>query len=74
MVFLLLAKYSKDYDPPDPAGIFPDVPTTHWAAAWIEKLAADGITAGCGGGMYCPEQMVTRAQMAVFLVKTFELP
>jgi hypothetical protein len=35
---------------------------------------AEGIAAGCGGGNYCPEQPVTRAQMAVFLVKTFSLP
>ncbi|MBK9208875.1 MAG: hypothetical protein IPL71_11490 [Anaerolineales bacterium] len=35
---------------------------------------ADGITAGSGGGNYCPGDSVTRAQMAVFLVKAFNLP
>ncbi|MFZ5881670.1 MAG: S-layer homology domain-containing protein [Chloroflexota bacterium] len=40
----------------------------------MEALAAEGITGGCGGGKYCPEQVVTRAQMAVFLVKAFNLP
>jgi hypothetical protein len=30
-----------------------------------------GITAGCGGGKYCPERAVTRKQMAVFIVATF---
>ena len=30
---------------------------------------ANGITAGCGGGNYCPTRPVTRAQMAVFLLK-----
>ena len=53
--------------------MFADVPDDFWAAAWIEQLAAEGITAGCGGGNYCPQAAVTRAQMAVFLVRTFEL-
>jgi len=29
-----------------------------------------GVTAGCGVGNYCPNDPVTRAQMAVFLLKT----
>ena len=39
-------------------------------ADWIEQLAAEGITAGCAGGNYCPLSPVTRGQMAVFLLKT----
>jgi hypothetical protein len=53
---------------------FGDVPSGYWAADWIKQLVTEGITAGCGGGNYCPEQPVTRAQMAVFLVRTFRLP
>ena len=41
---------------------------------WIDQIALEGITAGCGGGNYCPEQNNTRGQMAVFLAKTFDLP
>ena len=48
---------------------FIDVETYYWAAAWIKQLAAEGITGGCGSGNYCPEAAVTRAQMAVFLLK-----
>lgn len=33
-----------------PAGQ-PDVPASHPFARWIEQLVAEGITAGCGGGM-----------------------
>jgi hypothetical protein len=40
---------------------------------WIERLAAEQITGGCGPNAYCPLQPVTRGQMAVFLVKTFHL-
>jgi hypothetical protein len=34
---------------------------------------ARNITAGCGNGNYCPTTAATRGQMAVFLVKTFNL-
>jgi len=75
-IFLLRSKYGAAYIP---SGVgsstgFNDVPVTHWAAAWIKQLAAEGITTGCGGGNYCPEDSVTRAQMAVFLVRTFNFP
>jgi hypothetical protein len=75
-VFLLRSKYGASYSPPDVAGNsgFSDVQPTYWAAAWIKQLVAEGITAGCGAGTYCPEAPVTRAQMAVFLVRTFNLP
>ncbi|RPJ61448.1 MAG: hypothetical protein EHM23_06870 [Acidobacteria bacterium] len=70
-VFLLKSKHGATYVPPAASGVFGDVPTSHWAAAWIEQLAAEGITAGCGGGNFCPDSPVTRGQMAVFLCKTF---
>jgi len=75
-VFLLRAKYGSSYAPPDiGAGSgFMDVSPTYWAGAWIKQLAAEGITGGCGTETYCPESAVTRAQMAVFLVRTFGLP
>ena len=38
-------------------------------APWVEELAAEGITAGCGGNDYCPNDPVTRQQMAAFLLK-----
>ena len=49
--------------------VFPDVPCPSTFAAWIEDLAAEGITGGCGGGNYCPTNPVRRDQMAVFLLK-----
>ncbi|MBI3161551.1 MAG: S-layer homology domain-containing protein [Chloroflexi bacterium] len=73
-IFLLRGKYGAAYVPPTATGIFTDVPVGSFAADWIEKLAADGITSGCGTNLYCPNDNVTRAQMAVFLVKTFNLP
>ncbi|HNA88654.1 MAG TPA: Ig-like domain-containing protein [Anaerolineales bacterium] len=73
-IFLLKTKHGASYTPPPASGIFGDVPADYWAAAWIEQLAAEGITSGCSNGNYCPNSSVTRAQMAVFLVKTFNLP
>lgn len=72
-VFLLRAKYGSGYSPPAATGVFNDVDLSYWAVHWIEQLAAEGITAGCGGGNYCPTAQVTRDQMAVFLVRTFGL-
>ena len=73
-IFLLKAIHGSTYTPPPATGVFNDVPTNYWAAAWIEQLIAEGITSGCGNGNYCPENSLTRAEMAVFLVKTFNLP
>lgn len=39
----------------------------------IEALAASGVTAGCGNGNFCPDDTVTRKQMAVFLAKALGL-
>ncbi len=73
-VFLMRAKYGVDYNPPEATGlIFKDVSQDHWAADWIEQLAKEGITVGCGNGRYCPNTIVTRAQMAVFIDKTFQI-
>lgn len=40
----------------------------------INRLAAAGITGGCGTGKYCPSSNVKRDQMASFLVRAFDLP
>lgn len=73
-VFLLRARNGSGYSPPPASGTqFADVDSGYWAVAWIEQFAAEGITGGCGGGNYCPDDPVTRAQMAVFLVRAFGL-
>ena len=69
-VFLLKSEHGSGYVPPDCAGTFPDVACPGPFTNWIEQLAAEGVTSGCGGGNYCPDSSVTRAQMAVFLLKT----
>ncbi|HEY2289324.1 MAG TPA: ELWxxDGT repeat protein [Thermoanaerobaculia bacterium] len=71
-VLLTLARCE---NPPPATGTrFADVPANYWAARFIEQLAADGVTSGCGGGSYCPDQPITRGEMAVFLATAFHLP
>ena len=74
-VFLLKAKYGSTHVPPAciPPGVFLDVLCPGTFTDWIEQLAAEQITGGCGGGNYCPLNPNTRGQMAVFITKTFNL-
>ena len=53
-VFLLKAKHGSSYVPPPCNGEFADVTCPSTFADWIEQLAAESITGGCGGGNYCP--------------------
>ena len=70
-VFLLKAKFGAGHTPPPATGTaFDDVHPGDFAADWIEELASLGITGGCDPDNYCPDQAVTRGQMAVFLLKT----
>ena len=73
-VFIVKAVEGSDFEPPPATGIFGDVPPSDPFAPWIEYLYSLGVTAGCGGGNYCPTASITNAQMAVFLVKGFGLP
>ncbi|MPZ54466.1 MAG: hypothetical protein GEU79_17350 [Acidimicrobiia bacterium] len=40
----------------------------------IAALAEEGITTGCGPETFCPEDEVTRGEMAAFLVRALDLP
>ena len=54
---------------------FTDVPKNHWAHDFIEDIAKREITAGCNaqGPMFCPGDNVTRAQLAVFLLRVLNI-
>jgi hypothetical protein len=51
---------------------FLDVPASNFAYDYINAIRDAGITTGCGGGNYCPGQIVTRDQMAAFIVRAKE--
>jgi hypothetical protein len=65
--------YTLQVSPAPASSQFADVPVSDPAFQYIEALAASGITAGCGGGNFCPDATVTRRQMAVFLAKALGL-
>ena len=73
-VFLLKTEHGSGYTPPACTPLFNDVPCPSLYAAWIQQLYNEGITGGCGGGNYCPDNSSTRGQMAVFLDKIMGLP
>ena len=53
---------------------FNDVGPASFHAPFIERMAELGVTRGCGDGSgFCPDRTVTRAQMAVFLTRAFDL-
>jgi len=59
---------------PAPAyATFYDVPTSHIFFQYIEALVASGITTGCATNYYCPDNYVTRGQMATFLSRALGL-
>jgi hypothetical protein len=75
MAIFVLATLDPTLNPPAcvPPNLFTDVPETSPFCRWIEELANRGVVSGCGTGVYCPTNPVTREQMAVFLAATFSL-
>ncbi len=49
------------------AATFSDVSPSNTFYNDVEAIAAAGVTTGCGGGKYCPDDYVTRGQMAAFM-------
>lgn len=58
--------------PPAPSAGFTDLGGSPFADE-INRIAAAGITYGCGGTNFCPDQAVTRGQMAAFLVRALDI-
>jgi hypothetical protein len=72
--FLLKAKEGGSYTPPAcTAPAFADVPCSSPFARFINELVRRGVTAGCGNGNFCPNDIVNRDQMAIFLATNFHL-
>ena len=74
---LLAAEERGDYPRGGVAGptvAFLDVTPTSVHHRDVATLADSGITKGCGRGRFCPEQAVTRQQMASFLTRALDLP
>jgi hypothetical protein len=67
--FLERPMRSSSWMPSSGQTAFTDVVDNSQFAGEIERLRLDGVTTGCGSMIYCPEHSVTRAQMAVFILR-----
>ncbi len=71
-VLALRAEDARLVPPPCGTPRFTDVPSSSPYCPWVEELARRGVVSGCGGGAYCAQGPVTRADMAVFTLATLE--
>jgi hypothetical protein len=67
--FIIRTLLGGDTFPYPPVPYFTDVAANHPFFPHIQKLRELGITTGCSASLYCPDQPVTRGQMAAFLVR-----
>ena len=72
--FIVRAKGQAELRPATPT--FADVPSSYWAFGQIERFLSLGVTTGCGEDeqgrrVYCPERGVTRAEIAVFIIRAY---
>ncbi len=72
--FLIRARLSVTQGTPfphAPGAYFTDVPTSHLFFPFVQKMKETGITSGCTATSFCPENLVTRGQMSVFVNRAF---
>jgi ABC-2 type transport system ATP-binding protein/lipopolysaccharide transport system ATP-binding protein len=68
-VALVDALHGGEFVPTPASGVFSDLPAGHADAPYVEELARLGLVAGFPDGSFHAEEPVTRAQLAVLLVK-----
>ena len=70
-VFFLRMLHGAGYVPPDPVGLFSDVPVDYWGARWVEAAYEAGIILACdeNANLFCPEEALTRAMAAYMMVQ-----
>jgi hypothetical protein len=69
-VFIIRMRYGATFNfdyPPTP--YFTDVTPSTFGFSWIQRMREDNITAGCGPTTYCPNNPVTRGDMAIFIMR-----
>jgi hypothetical protein len=67
-VFIITGRYGNIAFSYPATPYFSDVPSSSPFFPFVQKMAATGITAGCALGLYCPNDSLTRGEMAVFIV------
>jgi hypothetical protein len=72
IVFFLRMMHGADYVPPEPVGLFKDVPIEAWYADWAEAAYDAGIIPACQTEpdlLFCPEEPLDRAMAAYMMVQ-----
>ena len=72
MAAFLIRAIGEESNLPTFQGYFSDVPSGQWFTPYVEHLSQLGITQGTAPGRFSPGAPVTRAEMAVFLIRAFE--
>jgi hypothetical protein len=65
--------WERQVSPAPASADFGDVPTSNPYFQFIEALYAAGVTAGCGGGNFCPDRNITRKEVATWMAKALGL-
>jgi hypothetical protein len=71
-VFFLRMLHGAEYVPPDPVGLFTDVPVGFWGAKWIEAAYGAGLIPACETSpalRFCPDAPLDRAMAAYMMVQ-----
>jgi hypothetical protein len=71
-VFFLRMMHGADYVPPQPVGIFADVPVDYWGAKWVEAAYGAGLIPACATEpelLFCPGDPLDRALGAYMMVR-----
>jgi hypothetical protein len=68
-IFLVTSILGQNGPAASPFPYFNDVPPGSFGFAQIQQLFELGITTGCGGGNFCPDGLLTRAQMAILIIR-----
>lgn len=69
----IIVTWHRAVSPAPVQATFTDVTPAHKYFRFFEALAAAGVTGGCGDGRYCPEDPITRGEVAVFLAAALSL-
>nr|WP_051024251.1 MULTISPECIES: bifunctional 2',3'-cyclic-nucleotide 2'-phosphodiesterase/3'-nucleotidase [Bacillus] len=69
----LSANQGENPEPPEETIHFTDVPTNHWAKAYIDYLVNKKIISGKSNTIFAPEEQITRGQFVAMLVRSLGL-
>lgn len=67
-VFIIRALFGDEFAYPS-TPYFTDIPASHPFFPFVQKMRELGLTGGCSETQYCPDDLIARWQMAVFLIR-----